>query len=224
MSCPSVVSYASTVRSWAVIALRSGSPATVDAGSGERRLGGVQLPSGRLPPPASGDDSGVQVPGTGRKDDRAQGVDPSGQLGDGAGRALVGGPVTIVLGPDGLEGVASGRRDPAGPLQPHPAGLFGPGGRRGPPSRVGQLAVPPQGLLEPAAGRTGAERFLRGDSSGRGRLLRGARLPVAVLGRRQGPLQLVDVVGSDHLVEPGQLLVRSSGSRPPPLRAPSTAG
>ena len=36
------------------------------AGLGERRLGGVQLPSGRLPPSASRDDGGVQVPGTGR--------------------------------------------------------------------------------------------------------------------------------------------------------------
>ena len=51
--------------------------------------------------------------------------------------------------------------------------------------------------------------MLGGDGSGRGRLLRGARLAIAVLGRGQGLLQLVDVVGSDHLVEPGQLLVRS---------------
>ena len=130
-------------------------------GSGERRLSALQLPSGRLPPFAGGDDGGVQVPGTGGQDDRADGVDPFGQLDDCAGGPLARHPVAMVGGPVGLQGVAGGGRGPGRPLQPRPSGLLGLGGGGQQSGRVGQLRVPAQRLVQPAARWTGAERFLR---------------------------------------------------------------
>ena len=140
-----------------MIALRSGSAARQRPSVGQGRLSGIQLPSGRLPTSPGGDDGGVQALGARGPYHRAQGVDPTRHVGDRRGRAFVRRTVTLVLGPESLEGVMGGHRGPPGFRQPRSGGiLLGAGGPLGPAQA--SASSPCQRWVSSSQPRGGPER------------------------------------------------------------------
>ena len=205
--------------------LRQCSPQRTSVGQG--RLSGIQLPSGRLPTSPGGDDGGVQVLGARRaRDHRAQRCrsDPSASV-TVVAAPFVRRPVTLVLGPDGLEGVAGGRRGPAGLRQPRAGGLLGAGGllRSGPRRRPARRASAGSPRASRAADRSGALARRRPQRS---RTPARRRSPLGSRPRPwSGPAAASSMSsGATTCVEPGQLLARSATRPSPHPRAPSTAG